>query len=78
LAKQRYFPTTSEKELLCFLADKHIAISTTDRMWFSESEKKDALDYWETYQQELFSKIHLRWTYSGPVEFVKGKEFADL
>ena len=60
------------------LAGKHIAISTTDRQWFNDAEKKAAIEYWETYQQELFSKIHLRWAYRGSIEFVEGKDFVKL
>lgn len=78
LAQQRYFPTTSEEELQRYLTDKHISINPTDKQWFSETEKENALDYWETYQQELFSKIHLRWSYCGPIEYVDGKEFVKL
>ena len=72
-AKHRYFSTTSEEELKGFLADKHITISKIDRQWFNEAEKQAAMDYWETYQQELFSKIHLRWSYRGPIKEVDGK-----
>ena len=60
------------------MTDKHISINPTDKQWFSETEKENALDYWETYQQELFSKIHLRWSYCGPIEYVDGKEFVKL
>ncbi len=78
LAKQRYFPVASKEKLQRYLTDKHISINTTYRQWFSETEKKDAVDYWETYQQELFSKIHLRWSYSGSVATVEGKELVEL
>lgn len=78
VAKRRYFATTSDEELRRHLADKHITISKIDRQWFNEAEKQAAMDYWETYQQELFSKIHLRWSYSGPIEFVEGKDFMNL
>lgn len=78
LAKRRYFSTVSDKVLKDYLAGKHIAISTTDRQWFNDVEKKAAIEYWETYQQELFSKIHLRWAYRGSIEFVEGKEFVKL
>ena len=78
LAKQRYFSKASDKVLRDYLADKHIAVSTADRQWFTEAEKKAAIEYWETYQQELFSKIHLRWSYRGPIEVVEGKEFVNL
>lgn len=69
-AKRRYASSQSEETLNGYLSDKHIKISTTDRQWFSEKEKKEAVEYWETYQQELFSKIHLRWSYRGPIKFV--------
>ena len=78
LAKQRYFPATSEEELQRYLTDKHISINLTDKQWFNETEKKTAIEYWETYQQELFSKIHLRWSYRGPIEYVDGKEIVKL
>ncbi len=76
-AQRRYFATKSEEELKGYLTDKHITISKTDRQWFNEAEKRSAMDYWETYQHELFSKLHLRWSYTGPVEIVDGKEFVE-
>lgn len=70
-AKCRYATSLSEESLMGYLTDKHIKINATDRQWFSEAEKKDAVDYWETYQQELFSKLHLRWSYNGPIELIE-------
>lgn len=78
LAKRRYYPMATDDTLAGYLDDKHITITSTERQWFTEAEKKAALDYWETYQQELFSKIHLRWSYRGPVEVVEGKDFVKL
>lgn len=77
-AKRRYASALREETLKGYLSDMHITISTTDRQWFSNAEKKEALEYWETYKQELFSKIHLRWAYRGPIEFVEGSEFVKL
>ena len=74
-AKRRYFASTSEEILETYLAGRHITISKADRQWFNDVEKKDAIEYWETYQQELFSKIHLRWSYRGPIKVVEGKDF---
>lgn len=62
LAKHRYYPTTDDKVLYSYLTDKHIAISTIDRNWFSDAEKNESTEYWKTYQQELFSKIRMRWS----------------
>ena len=73
-ARRRYAPTESEDTLREYLASQNVTISPTDRQWFTKEEKKQALDYWQTYQQELFSKIQVRWTYSGPIEFVEGVE----
>lgn len=70
VAKERYYPNTDDKQLKSSLAKNHITISTSNRVWFSDVEKKEALDYWETYQKELFSKIIIRWNYSGPIENV--------
>jgi len=73
-AKRKYASALSEETLNGYLSDKHITISAADRQWFTDAEKKEAIDYWETYQQELFSKIHLRWSYTGPVKIVEGKD----
>lgn len=70
-AVQRYGEGRDESVLAGYLEENHIRISATDRLWFTEAEKQQALDYWETYQQELFSKIYLRWSYKGPIEFVE-------
>ena len=64
-ARRRYAPAESEATLMDYLASEHVTLSTTDRQWFTEEEKKQALDYWQTYQQELFSKIIVRWGYGG-------------
>lgn len=69
LAMRSYFSTVSDKVLKDYLVEKHIAIRNTDRQWFNDAENKDVMDYWESYQQELFSKIHLRWTYLGSIDF---------
>ena len=62
LAKHRYYPTIDDKVLYSYLTDKHIAISTIDRNWFSDAEKNESTEYWKTCQQELFSKIRMRWS----------------
>lgn len=59
LAKHRYFPTAGDN-VLYYLADKHIAISTIDRKWFSDVAKNESTEYLKTYQQELFSIIRIR------------------
>lgn len=59
LAEHRYFPTAGDNVLYSYLADKHIAISTIDRKWFSDVEKIESTEYLKTYQQELFSKIQM-------------------
>ena len=69
-AKRRYASKESDAMLIDFLASKNVSISKADRQWFSDVEKKKAVDYWKTYQQELFSKIQLRWSYTGPVKEV--------
>lgn len=63
-AKKRYFPKESDNLLMDYLTEMHVTIRDTRERWFTESEKKHAVDYWETYKNELFSKICLRWTYS--------------
>lgn len=70
MAKKRYYPDAEENQLKAYLNKYHITISTAKRTWFSDIEKKDALDYWDYYQKELFSKITIRWRYSGPIEYV--------
>ena len=69
-AKRRYAPKESEASLKDNLVSKHVSISKADRQWFSDAEKKEAEDYWQTYQRELFSKIQLRWSYTGPIKEV--------
>ena len=64
----QYGEERDEKVLSGYLKEKNIRISITDRQWFTEAEKQQAIDYWETYQQELFSKISLRWSYRGPIK----------
>lgn len=66
-AKHRYAKDKSESDLKKLLDSKKVIISHSDRQWFTEGEKNDALDYWKTYQQELFSKLRLRWMYHGPI-----------
>lgn len=66
-AKKRYVSTQSDETLMTYLTDNNITICADVFPWFSDAEKKDAEEYWETYLQELFSKIQLRWTYSGPI-----------
>lgn len=73
-AKRRYAPALSDETLKGYLTDKHVTINTVGRQWFSEVEKKEAVDYWETYQHELFSKINIRWSFRGSIEFVNGAE----
>lgn len=68
-AKRRYAQGKSDDELKTFLEDRQISLSNTNRAWFTEAEKKVIIDYWETYQQELFSKIRLRWSFNGPIRF---------
>lgn len=67
-AVQRYGEGREEKALAGYLKEKNIRISVTDRQWFNDAEKQQAIDYWETYQQELFSKISLRWSYRGSIK----------
>ena len=64
-AKQRYAAKESEELLKNYIASKHVSISSTNRQWFSDAEKKEIVEYWNTYQQELFSKILVRWSYYG-------------
>ena len=73
-AKRRYAPALSDETLKGYLTDKYVTISTIERQWFSEVEKKEAVDYWETYQQELFCRINVRWSYRGSIEFVISAE----
>lgn len=63
-AKQRYATKESGASLIDLLASKHVSISKANRQWFSDAEKKEAVEYWETYQQDLFSKIQVRWMYN--------------
>ena len=62
-AKKRYFPKESDVTLMDYLEGMNLRISDTRKRWFTEAEKQDAVDYWETYKKELFSKICLRWSY---------------
>ena len=65
-AKRRYATNVNEDILKQYLEMKHIVISNKAKSWFSEAEKERAIDYWNTYQQELFEKIHVQWTYTAP------------
>ena len=62
-ARHRYAQGKSDAELKSYMKKGHIRINTNNRSWFTDVEKKQAVDYWEIYKQELFSKIRLRWTY---------------
>ncbi len=66
-AHKRYASSQSDETLMGYLTKNNITICADNFPWFSEAEKKDAVGYWETYQQELFSKIQLRWSFSGPI-----------
>lgn len=48
-----------------YLEEKKISISANNREWFTEVEKNEAIEYWNSYQEELFGKIKLRWMYRG-------------
>lgn len=75
--RKRYYPDRSEGELKGFLYEKGIVIRTDNIQWFTEVEKAEIVDYWKAHEQDFLSKILLRWSYSGPIEEVSGKDLAD-
>lgn len=67
-AKKRYFADMSDDVLKEYLKQKDVTIRPDNRQWFTEAEKSDIIDYWNSHEQEFLSKIKTRWSYHGPIK----------
>lgn len=69
-ALQRYASNENVFTIQRYLEEKKISITIANREWFTDGEKSEAIEYWNSNQNELFSKIIVRWSYRGPI--IKG------
>lgn len=70
MTKERYYSNCSDIVLKSYTKDEHVKIRNTKKKWFTEIEKRQALEYWEKNQNEYLDKIIPRWVYNGEAEEV--------
>lgn len=69
-ACNRYYPNLTHDALKRLLDSNKISINSENKIWFTESEKEEALTYWETVKKSISEKIRIQWVFKGPIEIV--------